>query len=208
MLRKPLAVVAVTAFLLAAAGLALARGGGPNSLQAASATFEAATVSKLKSSTCTGADGSYTRTRATYTGTATSDDARLNGKLMVRALSVYNADTNLGYVMGRYVVANESGRTLGWFQAVDTRGSLTGFTNGFSRNPRAWMLGSLSASFDPAAGFSNGQLGTGSSDGAAVFASGRCGDTPAPGGDVSVFSMSNKQGKHGKHHRKGPRGRR
>jgi hypothetical protein len=202
MLRKPLAVVAVTAFLLAAAGLALARGGAPNSLQAASATFDAGTVSKLKSSTCKGGDGSYTRTRATYTGTATSDDARLNGKLTLRAMSVYNTDTNLGYVMGRYLVATESGRTMGWFEAVDTNGSLAGFTNGFSKNPRAFLLGSLSATFDPATGFSNGQLGTGSSDGAAVFASGRCGDTPAPGGDVSTQSIG------GKHHKKGKHGRR
>jgi hypothetical protein len=206
MLRKPLAVVVVTAVVLAAAGLALAHGGAPNSLQAASATFDATTVSRLKSSSCTGSDGSYTRTRATYSGTATSDDGRLNGQLVVRALSVYNTDTKLGYVMGRYVVSNDSGKTLGWFQAVDTDGSVSGFTNGLSRSPRAWMLGTLSASFDPAAGFSDGQLGAGSSDGAAVFASGHCGDTPAPAADVSVFSTSTKQGS--THHKKRRHGQR
>jgi hypothetical protein len=206
MLRKPLAVLAATAFLLGAAGLALARGGAPNSLAPVTATFDATTVSHLRSSTCTGEDGSYTRTRATFTGTATGDDARWDGKLTVRALSVYNSDTNLGYVVGRYRVATELGPTVGWFQAVNTNGTLTGFTDAFARGGKAWVLGSLSATFDPAAGFSNGQLGTGTSNGAAVLASGRCGDTPAQGGDVSVFTMKSKHG-HGRH-MKGRRGRR
>jgi hypothetical protein len=205
MLRKPLAVLGATAFLLGAAGLALARGGAPNSLAPVSATFDAATVSHLRSSSCTGEDGTYTRTRATYTGTATGDDARWDGALTVRALSVYNTDTNLGYVVGRYRVATELGPTVGWFQAVNTNGTLTGFTDAFARGSRAWMLGSLSASFDSATGFSNGQFGAGSSNGAAVLAAGRCGDTPAQGGDVSVFTVKGKHGS-GKHHMKGRRG--
>jgi len=207
MLRKPLAVLAATAFLLGAAGLAFARGGTPDSLTPVTATFDAATVSHLRSSSCEGRGGTYTRTRATYTGTATSNDARWDGPLTVHALSVYNSDTGLGYVVGRYSVATELGPTFGWFQAANTNGSLTGFTDAFMKEPKAWLMGSLSATFDAATGFSEGQLGTGNPNGAAVLASGRCGDTPSQGGDVSVFTVDKSKPKHHKHHKKGRRGR-
>jgi len=209
MLRKPLVVLAATAFLLGAAGLAFARGGTPDSLTPVTATFDAGTVSHLKSSSCEGRGGTYTRTRATYTGTATSNDARWDGKLTVHALSVYNSDTGLGYVVGRYSVATELGPTSGWFQAANTNGSLTGFTDAFMKEPKAWLMGSLSSTFDASTGFSEGQLGTGNPNGAAVLASGRCGDTPAQGGDVSVFTVkASKQAMHGKHHKHQKKGRR
>ena len=76
--RKPLAALAAGLSVLAVAGIAFAHGGSPNSIQSASATFDAATVSDLKSDSCTGADGNYVRTRAKYTGTATSTVAKVH----------------------------------------------------------------------------------------------------------------------------------
>ena len=77
--RKPLAALAAALSVLALAGIAFAHGGSPSSIQATSATFMATTVADSKSDTCTGTDGTYTRTRARYTGMATSTDARLSG---------------------------------------------------------------------------------------------------------------------------------
>src|SRR5205823_680333 len=87
-------------------------------------------VTDLHSGTCTGADGTYTRTKATYTGNATSSDARLNGTLTVRAKTFYNADTNLGVVEGHFRVENADGHTNGKFVAVDTNGTLDGWLGG------------------------------------------------------------------------------
>jgi hypothetical protein len=201
--RTPLAVLAASVSALAVAGFALAHGGGPGSVQAASATFDAATVTNLHSGTCTGADGTYTRTKATYTGTSLSTDARLDGTLTVKALTLYNSTTGLGVVQGRFRVDNADGHTAGKFMAVDTSGSLDGFVGGWSMGPHAGLVGSLTATFDPATGFSEGQLGTGSSNNAAVFVSGHCGGDDGQGsGDGHKHHQHSK---HGKHNRNGKR---
>ena len=195
--RKPLAVLAASVSALAVAGLALAHGGGPSSVQAASATFDAATVTDLHSGTCTGADGTYTRTKATYTGNSVSSDARLNGTLTVKARTLYNSTTGLGVVQGRFRVDNADGHTAGKLMAVDSAGSLDGFVGGWSMGPHAGLVGSLTATFDPATGFSEGQLGTGSSTNAAVFVSGRCGgdDGVGSGGGHDHRTASTRNGK-------------
>jgi len=204
--RKPLAALAASVSALVVAGFALAHGGGPGSVQAASATFDAATVTDLHSGTCTGADGTYTRTKATYTGTATSSDARLNGTLTVRAKTFYNADTNLGVVEGHFRVENADGHTNGKFVAVDTNGTLDGWLGGRAHGPHAGLLGGFSATFDPTAGFSGGQLGTGSSTNSAVFVSGHCGGDDEQGsGDGQKHQKHQKHTKHGKHKRNGKR---
>ncbi|HEY6835801.1 MAG TPA: hypothetical protein VI142_04945 [Gaiellaceae bacterium] len=202
--RKPLAVLAASVSALAVAGLALAHGGGPGSVQAASATFDAATVTDLHSGTCTGADGTYTRTRATYTGNSTSSDARLNGTLTVKARTLYNSTTGLGVVQGRFRVDNADGHTAGKFMAVDTSGSLDGFVGGWSMGSHAGLVGSLTATFDPATGFNGGQLGTGSSTNAAVFVSGRCGGGDDQGSGEG-HNQHHQHGNQGKHRRNGKR---
>jgi hypothetical protein len=196
--RKLLAAVAAALSVLAVAGIAFAHGGVTSSIQATSATFDAATVSKLKSDSCTGADGTYVRTRATYTGTATSTDARLNGALQLRATTVYNTTTNLGVVDGRYRVTTTGGHTDGHFRAVDNNGSVTGFADGNAKgHPHAKLLANLSAtSFDPATGF-DGQLGSGSADQSAVFVSGHCQKAGGPTG------ATGPTGAHGPHHKHG-----
>ena len=208
--RKPLAALAASVFALVVAGLALAHGGGPGSVQAASATFDAATVANLHSDTCTGADGTYTRTEATYTGTATSSDARLNGTLTVRARTFYNADTSLGVVEGHFRVENADGHTDGKFVAVDSGGTLDGWLGGRAHGPHAGLLGGFTATFDPTTGFDGGQLGTGSSTNAAVFASGHCGgdDDEQGSGNGQEHQKGQKHhqhSKHGKHKRNGKR---
>ena len=64
---------------LAGAGMAAASYKSQTTQQA-SATFAAAAVTQSRLSTCTSTDGVYQDTTATYTGTSTSSDARLNGR--------------------------------------------------------------------------------------------------------------------------------
>ena len=213
--RKPLAAIAAALSVLVLAGMAFAHGGGPSSVQATSATFVATTVADSKSSTCTGADGTYTRTRARYTGMATSTDARLAGAMELRATTVYNATTNLGVVDGHFRVQTATGHTDGRFRAVDTGGSLAGFADGNAKaDPHAKLLANLSATFDPTTGFADGQLGGGSAPDTAVFVSGRChdehGETGAsgPSGATGATGATGPTGHHHKHHKHGKRGKR
>jgi hypothetical protein len=199
MIRKPLAALVATVAVLVAAGIAFAHGGGPGSIQTASATFDATTVSNAETGSCTGSDGTYTRTKATYTGTSTSTDARLNGTLTVRARTYYNATTNLGLVQGRFRVENADGRTEGEFVGVDDNGALSGFVSGHGHEGWAHLMGPLSASFDPTTGFQGGQLGTGATAGDAVFVSGRCTDDGESGGGHDGHGGHSKTGRHGRH---------
>src|SRR4051794_18664528 len=209
--RKPLAAIAAALSVLALAGMAFAHGGGPSSVQATSATFVATTVADSKSDTCTGADGTYTRTRAKYTGVATSTDARLAGAMELRATTVYNATTKLGVVSGQFRV----GTTHGAFQAVDTDGTLAGFANGKAHGHDGRLVANLSATFDPATGFAAAQLGGGSAPDTAVFVSGECsghdgheGATGAsgPSGPTGATGLHGKKGKAGKHGKRGRHG--
>jgi len=201
--RKPLAAIAAALSVLVLAGMAFAHGGGPSSVQATSATFVATTVADSKSDSCTGADGTYTRTRAMYSGTATSTDARLSGPMTVRATTVYNATTKLGVVSGQFRV----GTTHGAFQAVDTDGTLAGFANGKAHGHDGRLVANLSATFDPATGFADGSsFGGGSAPDTAVFVSGECpghhsheGATGASGPSGPTGATGPHHGKHGKH---------
>ena len=212
MSRKPLAALAALVASLATVGVALAHDGGHGSIQAVTATFAATNVSQLESATCTAADGTYRRTNATYTGTATSADPRLNGELTVHVKSLYNTTTNVGAAMGGFLVQNESGQTEAHFRAVLSNGTLTGFVEG--EGDSAKLLGTVSASYDPETGLTDGQLGARTLDGSAVFASPPCSDDPPEGekpppppphDDGGAPPKHGKKGKHGKHGKHGRR---
>ena len=199
--HKPLAAFAAALSVLALAGIAFAHGGSPSSIQATSATFMATTVSDSKTDTCTGTDGSYTRTRARYTGTAMSTDARLPGAVEVRATTVFNATTKLGVVDGKFRIKTTTGHTDGHFRAVDTDGSLAGFADGNAAKgaPHAKLLANLSATFDPATGFSAAQLGGGSEPDTAVFVSGNCPQPkPKPHGKKGTTGAAGPHARPGK----------
>ena len=202
--RKPLAAFAVSVTALALAGFALAHDGSPASVTPVSAAFTA-TVTHSHSRTCTGADGTYTLTKGWYNGTATSTDPRISGPLTLRAQTFYNATTKLGTVDGTFSVKTATGHTRGQFTAVDTDGTLSGFARGEARGARAHLVGNLTATFDPASGF-DGQVGSGTSDDTAVFASGRCGGHGGPSGPSGPSGASGPSGPSGatgpsgKHH--------
>lgn len=171
---RPLALATLAAGALAAAGVAAASQRAQTTQQAA-ATFAAGTVSHSRTKSCTGSDGAYQETVATYTGTASSSDARLNGSLEIRARSVLNATSGLGWVEGSFRVRGSEGGARGTLHAAIADGKAVGSLVGEAGRPEARLVASLASAFSPSAGFSSGQLGTGSASLAGVlFQRGAC----------------------------------
>lgn len=167
-----LAALAVVALVAAGAAVAAHRA---QSSGAASATFVATTVSHSSSRSCTGADGTYVDTSATYTGTASSADARLAGPLEIRAHSIVNTTTGLGFVQGSFRVHDADGDVHGNLTAALSGTNVVGSVTGNVGRPQAKLVASLAGTFAAGTGFASGSLGTGTATGAGlVFQHGDC----------------------------------
>lgn len=175
--RIAFTLAALACASLAAAGVAAAGKGGAATSQAAAATFNATSVSGSKQTTCTAKGGdTWEVVRATYTGTATSTDARLNGTLVIKARSIIDQTTGLGSVAGAFRIKGGAGSaTHGLIRGAISTNQLAGLVSGEARKPAGHLLASLAATFDPSSGFTTGSLGTGPSTGAgAIVTGGRC----------------------------------
>jgi hypothetical protein len=173
MSRKRLALLGlIVAAALTVVGVAAAHRGAP-SVQAASATFNAPTVSRESQVTCsvTGGD-TFQATIATYTGTSTSVDPRLAGALTIRAWSLVDTTNGVGHVFGRFHIKGAGTRAHGTLNAALANGKASGLARGFVRHNWGHIVASLGSDFDPNAGFSTGSLG-GSTVGAGFIRSGR-----------------------------------
>ena len=173
MSRKRLALMLlVVAAALSAAGVAAARGRG-TSVQAVSATFAAPTVSNLNQVTCsvTGGD-TFQATKATYTGSSSSSDPRLDGALTIRAWSLVDTTNGVGHVFGVFRIKGPDTRAHGTLNAALANGEASGIARGFVRHQWGRIVASLGSTFDPNSGFSIGSLG-GSTTGAGFIRSGR-----------------------------------
>jgi hypothetical protein len=173
MSRKRLLLLALPVVAaLAAAGVATASARHP-SVQAASATFDAATVSQKYQVTCSVNGGdTFAATRATYTGTATSSDPRLDGAITIRAWSLVDTTNGVGHVFGRFRIDGVDASAHGTMNAALASGKASGLARGFVRGPWGRLVASLGGTFDPSAGFSSGSIG-GSTTGAGFIRSGR-----------------------------------
>jgi hypothetical protein len=158
--------------------------------QAAAADFNAATVSHSSSQTCTASDGTYQLTTATYTGTSTSSDGRLNGTLTIRASSVVNMTTKLGFLDGSLRVRGTNAGANGTIHAAIANGAVVGSIVGEASRPEAKLVASVSAAFAPTTGFAGGKLGSGSANGAGVlYTRGDC-RKPAKQPSTVVFHLN------------------
>jgi hypothetical protein len=175
--RRIIQIASVAALLaaLSATTVALATSVG-RTTKTVSATFAAGTVRHLTMTSCTGADGVYAVTNARYDGTATSADPRLNGQLRIQVRSVVNTTTNLGFVRGTFRVRNTAGGSSdGSLVGVLSGGTLQGFVTGdLRRSGGTDLLGSVTASFTAASGFTGGLLGTGTAMDTAIAVTGAC----------------------------------
>ena len=132
--RGMFALIAASA-ALAAAGAAYAFH-GPFSANLVSATFYANTVANSQSQTCTATNNdSIQVTNATYSGTASSSDANLNGPITIDVRSIYDATTNAGSLSGDVVITNTAPNT--GFEGRFDRGEREGRCSGAPDRPGA-----------------------------------------------------------------------
>jgi hypothetical protein len=166
MRKLTLTIVGLAA--LVATSVAVAHGiAGARSARPVSATFGAA-GSAVTTRTCTTNDSkTIVVTTGTYTGKS-SGDADLTGTITLRARSVVNTTDNVGTVNGTFRIDVDKGRdTRGAFATVYDHGSVAGMLTGVARDPRAQVLGNMSAKFG-ATGFTDGKIGGGTAGGGAV----------------------------------------
>lgn len=173
-MRRILLLVPVAILVLAVAGIAIAAKGDKGTAGVAFAV--SATADDSKTRTCTGADGTYELTRATYRGTISG--GRYDGlAAVVRLRSTVNTTENAGLATGRLLVRNgdrleAKANLAGVFEG----GTLTGILTG--RDRRGEDRGHLLANFSGT--LSGGSLsltaGSGSAANAAiVFGGTGCG---------------------------------
>jgi hypothetical protein len=148
------------------------------SIKQVSATFAATTASDVRTSTCTGPDGTYVRSRGTYSGNA-SGDASLTGPIKIYATSLINTTTGDGIVEGKFAIATSGDhRAAVHFTTVYSDGAIAGLARGHTASPGAKLVGNISGGFSSAGGFTDGKLGGGTAGGFAVTLS-RGGCRPA-----------------------------
>jgi len=171
--KKVLVVGALLCAVLATAGIAVATT-KVGAVTAASATFNAATVANEVQKTCTvsGSSDTYQFTRARYTGTAVSSDARLNGPITVRTLSLVDTTTGVGGLVGAYrIVGGNHAGAAGRIEAAISGEQATGAIRGHVAGPAGELFASFGSGFTGNGGFSNAAVGSGSSNGAGVVLS-------------------------------------
>ncbi|MGN6798544.1 MAG: hypothetical protein ACTHKS_10365 [Gaiellaceae bacterium] len=166
-MRKVVLTVAGLAALVTTS-VAVAHGiEGAKTAKAVAATFSAS-AGTTTSRTCTTTDGkSITVTDGKYTGTALGD-ADLAGAITLRVRSIVNTTDKVGTVNGAYRIDVSGRDTFGAFSTVYDGGAIAGFTTARAHDPGTRVVGNLSATFDPAAGFTGGKIGGGTAGGSAV----------------------------------------
>jgi hypothetical protein len=166
---RKLTFAAAVLTALVATSYAVAHGiEGAKNAKAVAGTFTAAQTS-TSSRTCTTTDGkTIVVTDGRYTGVATGD-ADLTGAITLRARSVVNTTDGVGTVDGSLRIDVAGGRdTEANYSAVYDHGTVAGLAAGKAHGPSARLIGNVSATFDPATGFTAGKIGGGTAGGSAV----------------------------------------
>jgi hypothetical protein len=147
------------------------------SVKAATATFSASTVSHAHNQTCTAKGGdAFQSTTATYKGTSTSQDPRLNGPITIKAHSFLDTTSGVGFIGGTFSIkgtgkAGAVGRVTG----VISGGAVSGLLRGTTTGPEGSLLITLGSTFDQASGFGEGDLGSANTGGGVVYSNASCG---------------------------------
>ena len=196
-MRKTLVIAVAAAVALATAAIAMAAVFTASGVSATTATFATDKV-KLRSASCTGADGkAFTITQGRYTGTATfaAPAAELSGPLTIDARTTYSTTDGLGYVSGSFRVRDgrdDRNRLGGRFTATLKGSQLVGFLTASGRGNHARVLGNLSATFVPATGFTAGAVGSTSSTAVLAVVAGPICPKPKPAPRPQVRSVDGK----------------
>lgn len=155
---------------------------------AASATLSATTPSNVQTRTYTCEGQTFEVTTGTWSGTATSTTADLNGAAVLHAKSVYNTTKKLGWLDGKLKISGADDRTHLGISAVNTDGKLDGWVRGHAGRGDGIVFGSLSGSFSNTGGLAGGAIGTGTGTNAALIAKRmRCGEQTSPKPSVHLY---------------------
>lgn len=174
--KRFIALAAFVCVALATAGIAVAtvKSGG---VAAASATFATTSVSNNVTKTCSIAGGdTYSLTRSTYSGTSVSADARLNGPMVINAVSVLDVTTGVGALVGNFKIDGVGGaRAHGKIEAALAAGQASGMVRAHVGKPYGELFAGINGGFTGAAGFTAANLGAGAStDSGVVLFHGAC----------------------------------
>jgi hypothetical protein len=134
---------------------------------AVTADFQAAVVAQ-KQRQC---DANHLKFRVKFEGTQTSADARLSGKLTIRAVSVVNTQNGYGYVRGKVRVRDAAtgkpklhGLAVG---VIEPDGGSEGLLSGRTVGPNSMrLLANFNVQQDQSSGALTGELGKDSQTGA------------------------------------------
>jgi hypothetical protein len=165
---RKLSLTLVGLAALVATSVAVAHGiEGAKTAKSVTATFSA-TAGSVTTRTCTTSDNkTIAVTDGKYTGSA-SGDSDLTGAITLRARSVVNTTDKVGTVTGAFRIDTSGRDTTGAFSTVYSNGAIAGLAVARAHSPGAKVVGNVSATFDPAAGFSSGKVGGGTTGGIAV----------------------------------------
>jgi len=165
---RRLTFAAAVLVALVATSYAVAHGiEGAKSAKAVAGTFTA-TASSTSTRSCTTTDGkTIVVTDGKYTGAA-AGDPDLTGAITLRTRSTVNTTDGIGVVDGRLRVDVSGRDTDAAFAAVYDHGTVAGLAVGRAHDPRAKLVANVSATFDPATGFTAGKIGGGTAAGSAV----------------------------------------
>ncbi|HEY2353513.1 MAG TPA: hypothetical protein VGH79_01265 [Gaiellaceae bacterium] len=169
-----LAALAVAALVTAGIAIATVKVGG---VEGVSATLNATTVVKSVQKSCTVNGGdTYTYTRATYSGTAASSEARLNGPFVVHAQSMIDDTTGVGAVIGDFRVRGPGHPdAYGRIEASVSGGQLSGSVRGHAEKPWGELFAGINGAFTASGGFASDNLGSGSgTDSGVILQHGAC----------------------------------
>ena len=158
---------------------------------AVTADFQAAVVSQ-KQRQC---DADHMKFRVKFEGTQTSADARLSGKLAIRAVSVVNTQNGYGYVRAKVRVRDTAtgkpklhGLAVG---VIEPDGGSEGLLSGRTVGPNSMrLLANFNVQQNAQTGALTGELGKDSQTGASQ--------------DPAILTDACKGGEGGKGKRKGP----
>ena len=165
-MRKTLIVAIAAAVALVTAAVAMAAVYTASGVSATTATFSTDKVARLSTRSCTGADAkAFTLTNGHYTGVAdfANPATDLDGPLTIHAKTTYSTTDGLGYVEGSFRVKDNPTRLAGKFSGTLKGTAFVGYLTASSRGHHARVLGNLSATFNPATGFTGGAIGSTSS---------------------------------------------
>lgn len=175
-MRRALILIGAAVAALSTTGLAIATL-KPSGSEAVSATFAAA-KERAETRMCTGPDGTYEITHGRYAGEADSSNEALDGPIVLHVKSVYNTTEKIGWVEGWLRVRKEGEddrrSTARFWATLGDGGAVEGFAHGRVGWRYAALFGNVSATFSPASGFTNGKIGGGGGNNAAVLVGRPC----------------------------------